>query len=138
MLKKQHEVRMSQRKDERLSKREQQIMDIIYQKGELSANQVMDFLPDPPSYSAVRAMLRVLEEKGRLRHKQDGLKYIFFPTVHKEEAKESALKGLLNTFFNGSAKNAVATLIDMSKEEMRDSDWNRLENIIEKAKQEGK
>jgi BlaI family transcriptional regulator, penicillinase repressor len=129
---------MDQKKDERLSKREQQIMDIIYRKGEVSANQVLDYLPDPPGYSAVRAMLRVLEEKGRLRHKQDGLKYIYYPTVHKEEAKESALKGLLATFFNGSAKNAVATLIDMSRDEMKDSDWNRLENLIDEAKKEGK
>ena len=84
-----------------LSRRERQIMDIVYEAGQASAADVLDRLPDPPSYSAVRAMLRVLEEKGHLRHKQDGPRYVYLPTVSRDEARRSALRRLLRTFFDG-------------------------------------
>src|SRR5579872_2082492 len=90
-----------------LSRRERQIMDILYQRGRGSASDVHQALPDRPSYSAVRAKLRVLEEKGHVRHEEAGLRYIFLPTLPREKAKLSALKRLLDTFFGGSTEKAV-------------------------------
>src|SRR5215472_6315978 len=94
-----------------LSRRERQIMDILYRGGRATAAEVREALPDPPSYSAVRAMLRLLEEKGHVRHEEAGLRYVFLPTVGRERAKRSALKHLLETFFEGSVEQAVATLL---------------------------
>src|SRR5512139_39054 len=91
-----------------LSRRERQIMDIIYEMREASATQVLERLPSPPSYSAVRALLRVLEQKGHLTHRQDGPRYVFAPTLPRERARRSALRHLLKTFFDNSAGDAVA------------------------------
>ncbi len=121
-----------------LSRRERQIMDIIYQRGKATAAEVMEGLPDPPSYSAVRALLRVLEEKGHVRHKQDGPRYVFYPTVSRDRARESALKQVVGTFFEDSAEQAVATLLDMSAQDMSESDLDRLAELIEQAKKEGR
>ncbi|MCB0279487.1 MAG: BlaI/MecI/CopY family transcriptional regulator [Calditrichaeota bacterium] len=129
---------MLQTKDERLSKREQQIMDIMYEHGKCTANQVHQYLPDPPSYSAVRAMLRVLEEKGIIGHMQDGIRYVFYPIVGREKAKRSALQNIIQTFFNGSAENAVAALIDMNKSEMTSDEFDRMAALIKNAKAEEK
>jgi BlaI family transcriptional regulator, penicillinase repressor len=121
-----------------LSRRERQIMDIIYSRGKASANEVMESLPDAPSYSAVRALLRVLEEKGHLRHEQDGQRYVYSPTVERERAKRSALQRVLRTFFDDSAEDAVAALLDISQESLSDAELKRMENLIKQARREGR
>jgi predicted transcriptional regulator len=121
-----------------LSRRERQIMDIIYSRGQATANEVLENLSDPPSYSAVRALLRVLEEKGHLRHTLDGQRYVFTPTVGRERAKRSALRGVLQTFFGGSAEEAVAALLDISEKKLSDDELKRMENLIKQARKEGR
>jgi predicted transcriptional regulator len=127
---------MSSAANDPLSRRERQIMDVIYARGQATAAEVAAALPDPPSYSAVRALLRILEEKGHLRHEQDGPRYVFVPTVPRDRARRSALRNLVRTFFDGSAAQAVAALIDQGK--MSNADFERLAKIIEKARKEGK
>jgi BlaI family penicillinase repressor len=119
-----------------LSRRERQIMDIVYARGQATAAEVVEALPDPPTYSAVRALLRILEQKGHLRHESQGLKYVFMPTVPRERARRSALRNLVRTFFDGSAAQAAAALLDSAR--LSDEDVKRLESIIEKARQEGR
>ncbi len=121
-----------------LSRRERQIMDIIYQLGQATAAEVLENLPDPPSYSAVRAMLKILEDKGHLRHKQQGPRYVFLPRLSREKAKRSAVKHLLQTFFDGSAESAVATLLDVSRSDLSNADLDRLNSLISQAKKEGR
>jgi BlaI family penicillinase repressor len=121
-----------------LSRRERQIMDIVYKHAQATAVDVMENLPDPPSYSAVRAMLRLLEEKGYLKHQMDGLRYVYLPTVSREKARQSALKQMLQTFFDDSTEDAVATLLDISRSKLSDSDLDRLSNLIEEARKEGR
>ncbi|MBM4049121.1 MAG: BlaI/MecI/CopY family transcriptional regulator [Planctomycetes bacterium] len=129
---------MSREPHAELSRRERQIMDIIYRRGKASATEVMDELPDPPSYSAVRAMLRILEEKGYLTHEQDGQTYIYSPTLDRERARESALKHLVTTFFDGSTEQAVAALLDISSGRLSEAELDRLAKLIEEAKKEGR
>ena len=121
-----------------LSRRERQIMDIIYRAGQASAAEVLEELPEPPSYSAVRAMLRLLEEKGYVKHQQQGPRYLYVPTLSIERARQSALKQLLLTFFNGSTEQAVATILDISKSKLSDEELDRLSKLIDKAKREGR
>ena len=121
-----------------LSRRERQIMDIIYELGEASAAQVLEKLPNPPSYSAVRALLRILEGKGHLSHRQDGPRYMFVPTVSPKTARENALKHLLQTFFDNSTEKAVAALLDLSEDQLSEEDYYRLLELIEEAKKEGR
>ena len=121
-----------------LSRRERQIMDIIYQLAQATAAEVLENLPDPPSYSAVRAMLKILEDKGHLRHKQQGPRYVFLPKVSREKAKRSAVKHLLQTFFDGSAASAVATLLDVSRSDLSNADLDRLNRLISQAQKEGR
>jgi len=121
-----------------LSRRERQIMDVIYQLGEATATEVMERLPDPPSYSAVRAMLRLLEEKGHLQHEQDGPRYVYKPTLAHEKAQRSALKHLVETFFEGSTEQAVAALLDLSKSKLSGDELDRLAELIDQAKKEGR
>ena len=125
-----------QKSDRHLSRRERQIMDVVYQHGRVTAAEVLDALPDPPSYSAVRALLRVLEEKGHLRHRRDGARYVFLPTVPRETARRSALARVVRTFFGGSTEAAVAALIDQSS--LSDTDLDRLRDLIDRARQEGR
>ncbi|MCH8874688.1 BlaI/MecI/CopY family transcriptional regulator [candidate division KSB1 bacterium] len=113
-------------------------MDIIYQLGQATAAEVLENLPDPPGYSAVRAMLKILEDKGHLRHKQQGPRYVFLPKVSREKAKRSAVKHLLQTFFDGSAASAVATLLDVSRSDLSNADLDRLNSLISQAKKEGR
>ena len=120
-----------------LSRRERQIMDVLFQKGQATAADIMRNIPEPPSYSAVRAMLRVLEEKGHVRHVQDGPRYVFIPTVTRDKAKRSAMKHMLDTFFEGSAAQAVATLLDDSGAKLSDDELERLSSLIDKARKEG-
>ena len=120
-----------------LSRRERQIMDAIYRRGRATVAEVLEDIPDPPGYSAVRAMLRLLEEKGHLRHEQDGPRYVFVPVVHRDRARRSALTHVVRTFFDGSATEAVAALLNdggkLSAEEL-----DRLSAMIEQAREEGR
>ena len=117
-----------------LSRRERQIMDAIYRLGRASAAEVLERLPDPPSYSAVRAMLRILEEKGHLRHEQKGVRYIYLPTVPRDSARESALQHMLRTFFNNSTEDAVAALLDLRDDRLSDAELDRLSRLIDNAR----
>src|SRR2546421_10406640 len=120
-----------------LSRREREIMDVIYRAGRASAAEVLDQLTDPPSYSAVRALLRVLEDKGHLRHEEDGPRYVFLPTVPRERARQSALRQILHTFFDGSTEQAVAALLALSSTKLSEADPDPLSRPIADARQEG-
>ena len=120
-----------------LSRRERQIMDVIYRRGRATAAEVLEDLPDPPSYSAVRAMLRLLEEKGHVHHEQDGPRYVFLPTVNRDRARKSALKHVVRTFFDGSATDAVAALLE-GDGRLSESELDRLSWMIEQARKEGR
>jgi predicted transcriptional regulator len=120
-----------------LSRRERQIVDILYAQGRATAAEVQSLLPDPPSYSAVRAMLRILEEKGHVRHEQDGPRYVFLPTVARENAKRSAMRHMLQTFFDGSTAQAISALLDDSSAKLSDADLDRLARMIEDARRTG-
>ncbi|MGQ0733184.1 MAG: BlaI/MecI/CopY family transcriptional regulator [Acidobacteriota bacterium] len=119
-----------------LSRRERQIMDIIYARGQATAAEVTELLPDPPSHSAVRALLRILEQKGHLRHVEDGPRYVFLPTVSRDRARRSALRNLVRTFFDGSAAQAAAALID--HQPLSEEESARLAHLIAKARREGR
>lgn len=121
-----------------LARRERQIMEIVYRRGQATAADVQAELPDPPSYSAVRAHLRILEDKGHLRHSREGARYVFSPTVGRDRARRSALTQVVQTFFGGSAEQAVATLLDLSQERFTDGDLDRLSALIDKAREEGR
>ena len=121
-----------------LSRRERQIMEILFQRGRAPATEVREAMEGAPSYSAVRAMLRVLEEKGHVRHEEEGLKYVYVPTVGREKAKRSAVKHLLDTFFGGSPEQAVAALLDVSATRLTSEELDRMSQMIEKARSEGK
>ncbi len=126
------------RNDKSLSRRERQIMDIVYELKEVSALQVLERLPSPPSYSAVRALLRVLEQKGHLLHRQDGPRYVFTARLPKDKARKNALSHLMTTFFDGSTESVVAALLDLSEDNLSEDDYRRLTELIEKARQEGR
>ena len=121
-----------------LSRRERQIVDILYSRGRASVAEVLEDLPDPPSYSAVRAMLRILEEKGHLEHDQEGPRYLYRPTLPRAKAQKSAMERIVRTFFDGSAERAVAALLDLSASELSDQELGRLAELIEQAKKEGR
>jgi predicted transcriptional regulator len=120
-----------------LSRRERQILDILYERGEATAADVQAALPEPPSYSAVRALLRILEEKGHVRHKQDGPRYVYLPTVARENAKRSALRHVLKTFFDGSAEQAISALLDESSSKLSSAELERLARLIDTARKSG-
>ena len=117
-----------------LSRRERQIMDIIYRRGKATAAEVQKDLPDPPSYSAVRAALRLLEQKGHIRHQQDGQQYVFLPTVTPDRARNSALSHVVRTFFAGNAAEVVNALVE--QERLSEADLDRLAGLIERARKE--
>lgn len=121
-----------------LSRRERQIMEILYQRGKASASEIREAMEDAPSYSAVRAVLRVLEEKGHVKHQAEELKYVYVPTVNRDKAKRSAVKHLLETFFNDSPKQIVAALLDVSSHRLSREELDQMAEMIEKAKREGK
>jgi BlaI family transcriptional regulator, penicillinase repressor len=121
-----------------LSRRERQIMDIIHQRSQATAQEVLDGLPDPPSYSAVRALLRLMEEKGYLQHALDGQRYVYKATLAREKARKSALDNLLQTFFDGSAEQAVAALLDLRRKQLTAEELERLSQLIEQARKEGR
>jgi predicted transcriptional regulator len=121
-----------------LSRREREIMDVIYRRSRATAADVHAEIPNPPGYSAVRALLRVLESKGHLRHVADGPRYVYSPTVPRERARDSALRQLVGTFFDGSTEAAVAALLDLSAAKLSDAELNRLAGLIAVAKKEGR
>ena len=122
----------------RLSRRERQIMEILYRRGKASASEVLEALTDPPSYSGVRAMLRVLEEKGHVKHENERLKYVYTPVVNLDKAKRSALKHLVDTFFRDAPEQVVAALLDVASKRLTRDELDRMGEMIEKAKKEGK
>jgi BlaI family penicillinase repressor len=122
----------------RLSRRERQIMDALYRLGRATAAEIHQAIPDPPSYSAVRAMLRVLEEKKHVRHEEKDLRYVFIPVVPRDKARRSAVRHMLETFFDGSPEQAVATLLDVSARNLSEEEYDRLAALVEKARQEGR
>jgi BlaI family transcriptional regulator, penicillinase repressor len=125
---------MAEQSHKHLSRREREIMEIIYQRGQATAAEVMERLHNPPSYSAVRALLRILEDKGELKHEQQGPRYVFIPRVTHETAKRTALKRLLEVFFNGSTEAAVATLLDISQARLTPEEWERLGQLVERSR----
>jgi predicted transcriptional regulator len=121
-----------------LSRRERQIMDVLYRRGQATASEVLDGLPDPPSYSAVRAMLRLLEEKGVVTHEEDGPRYVYRPVVARDKALRSELRRVLRTFFDNSAEQAVAALLDLEGKDLSTAELDRLAKLIDDARQEGR
>ena len=121
-----------------LTRRERQIMDVIYRLGKATAQDVLDNIPDAPSYSAVRALLRLLEERGHVRHVTEGQKYVYLPAVGRSDARRSALSHVVRTFFGGSVEQAIATLVDTAKTKLSPEELDRLSDLIDKAKKEGR
>lgn len=121
-----------------LGRRERQIMEVVYRLGRASASEVLANLPDPPSYSAVRGMLRLLEEKGHLRHEQDGIRHVYFPTVPRDDMRETAMRHVLRTFFAGSMSAAMAALLDASEEPPSERELDKLARMIEQAREQGR
>ena len=122
-----------------LSRREREIMDVIYREGQATASEVQAALSDPPSYSAVRALLRILEEKGHLKHVEEGPRYVFQPTVPRTKAAHEALHDLVNTFYEGSAGLAAAALLDRAdRKHLSDEELDRLEALIKRARKGGR
>lgn len=119
--------------EHQLSRRERQIMDVLFQSGQATAAEIRQRMPEAPSDSAVRTQLRILVDKGHVRHEQDGPRYLYRPTVAKEQAKESALKRLVTTFFDGSAEQAMAALLDSSTP-VSNAELDRLEGLIQQAR----
>jgi BlaI family penicillinase repressor len=129
---------MSNEKHLQLGRRERQIMDVIYRRGKASVAEVRAEIPDPPSYSAVRGMLGLLEDKGYLRHEQQGLKYLYLPAQDTRKVRTSALKHMVQTFFGGSPEQAVAALLELSDTRLTTKDRQYLSQLIRKAGQEGR
>jgi BlaI family transcriptional regulator, penicillinase repressor len=129
---------MPKRTLDRMSRRERQIMEVIYAAGKATVTEVLDALPDPPSYSAVRALLRILESKGHLRHVVEGTRYVFLPTLSPDRARRSAMRSILQTFFEGSPEKAVAALLEVSRSGISEEELARISRMIEKAREEGR
>jgi BlaI family transcriptional regulator, penicillinase repressor len=128
---------MAKPAEHKLSRRERQIMDVVYRRQRASAAEIRDAIPDAPSYSAVRALLRILEEKGHLRHEAKDLRYVYFPAAPRERAARKALRHVVETFFDGSAAQTVATLIDPSTGQISEEELERIAKLIAKARKGG-
>ena len=125
-------------REHQLSRRERQIMDVLHEKEAAAAVEIRAALPDPPSYSSDRALLRILEDKGHIKHRQDGARYVYLPCVSRETASKSALKRLVATFFQGSATQAMAALLEAHDTKLSDTELNQLQQLIKQAKKEGR
>jgi len=121
-----------------LSRRERQIMDFLFQRGKASVGEVMDGIPNPPGYSAVRATLRTLEQKGRVMHEEDGRAYVYRPTLRRDAASRSALTHVLKTFFDNSAEQAVAALLELKGTKLSGAELDRVAKLVDQAKREGR
>jgi predicted transcriptional regulator len=124
--------------EEHLSRRERQIMDALHQRGRATAAEVQAAIPEAPSYSAVRALLRILEDKGHIKHHREGARYVYLPRAKQETARRSALKRVVSTFFQGSVPQAMAALLESADTQLPDSELHKLQQIIEQARQEGR
>jgi BlaI family transcriptional regulator, penicillinase repressor len=120
-----------------LSRRERQIMEIVYRRGEVTAAEILAGLPDPPSYSAVRGLLRILVDKQHLRHREDGPRYVYSPVVTREKARTKAIADLLDTFFDGSAAEAAAALLGSSRRKLSKEELDELDALIAEARSRG-
>ena len=129
---------MAKLQDHQLSRRERQIMDILHAREQATVADVLAALPDPPGYSAVRALLRILEEKGHIRHRRDGARYVYVPRASRENASRSALKRVVSTFFQGSVTQAMAALLETSDTQLTEADLSKLQQIIQQARKEGR
>ena len=129
---------MSEIPYEQLSRREREMMDIIYERGEATAAEVHSLLAEPPSYSAVRATLRILTEKGCLRHRRDGRRYVFKPVTARRNARKKALGKMVKTFFDGSPEKAFAALLSMSGDKLSKDELARLSKLVDEARKEGR
>ena len=121
-----------------LSRRERQIMDALHQRGRATAAEVQAALPDAPSYSTVRALLRILEDKGHIRHRREGARYVYLPRASRQTARRSALKRVVSTFFQGSVTQAMAALLETADTQLPDSELHKLQQIIDQARKEGR
>ena len=121
-----------------LTRREREIMDIVYRLGRATAQDVLDHLPDPPSYSAVRALLRLLEERGHVKHLSEGTRYVYLPAVSRGEARKKALAHVVSTFFGGSVEQTMLTLVETSRSKLSHEELDRLAEIVERARKEGR
>jgi predicted transcriptional regulator len=121
-----------------LSRRERQIMDILYRRGRATANEVMAELSGEPNYSTVRTQLRVLESKGHVRHEEEGLRYVYMPTLPRHAVRHSALRHLMDTFFEGSAEKMLSTLLGSDGGKLTDDELERLAQLIERARKGGR
>ena len=128
---------MSTKQQTELARRERQIMDILYRRGRATAGEVMEDLSGNPSYSTVRTQLRVMEEKGHVRHEEEGLRYVYTPAVSRHTARKSALRHLVDTFFDGSAEKTVAALLGSDGARMSDEELDRIAELIDRARKEG-
>ena len=113
-------------------------MDVLHARQQATAGDVLAALPDPPSYSAVRALLRILEDKGHVKHRREGAHYVYLPRVSRENASRSALKRVVSTFFQGSVTQAMAALLETADTQLSDADLNKLQQIIKQTKKEGR
>jgi predicted transcriptional regulator len=121
---------------EKLSRRERQIMDVLYERGRATAAEILAALPDPPSYSAIRALIKVLEDKGHVKHQEDGPRYVFTPSVPRAQARKNAVKHLLQTFFADSAGEAVASLLGQSAGKLKPEELDKIEELIARAREQ--
>lgn len=121
-----------------LSRRERQVMDILYRRGEATVAEVMADLPDPPTYSAVRSILRILMEKDLITHREDGPRYVYLPAINPDRARDDALKHVIRTFFDGSAEQAVAAVLRVSDAQLSDAEIDQLREKIKKARVSGR
>jgi len=128
---------MSKKLQHGLSKRERQIMEVIYRKKAATAQEVLDEIPDPPGYSTVRSFLTILEKKGFLKHERRGRRYVYSPVISHTSAIRSTLQNVLKTYFNNSVEDAVSALMELHGKHLNDDDYDRLIERIEKAKKEG-
>jgi predicted transcriptional regulator len=128
---------MRAHQESQLSRRERQIMDIVHRRRQASVSEVIEHLSDAPSYSAVRAMLRILEQKGHLKHRQEGPRYVYLATQSREKASRSALHRVISTFFGGSVEQAVSALLGSSDAKLSGPELDKIQRIIDQAKKEG-
>ena len=128
----------ARRVDEALTRRERQVMDILFRRGEGTVSEVMTELPDPPTYSAVRSILRILGEKDLIRHKEDGPRYVYYPAESTERARDDVLAHVVRTYFGDSPEQAVTALLRMSDVDIDDAEVARLRNTIRRARQSGR
>jgi predicted transcriptional regulator len=129
---------MSTDSETQLSRRERQIMDILHARGRATAAQVQAALSDPPSYSAVRALLRILEEKGHIKHSAEGARYIYLPRTSRQVATRAALKRVVSTFFGGSVSQAMAALLESADTRLSDEEIDQIDKLIQQARKEGR